>query len=59
MPSSEWRVKGIVGVEGIAGPGDPRVAEYRIVPEPELVRSRGLVVAEGRLVVRRVIEDGR
>jgi tRNA G18 (ribose-2'-O)-methylase SpoU len=38
---------------------DPRIAAYRNVPDPELVRSRGLFIAEGRLVVRRVIEDGR
>lgn len=38
---------------------DPRVAEYRDVAEPELVRQRGLFVAEGRLVVRRLIEDAR
>jgi tRNA G18 (ribose-2'-O)-methylase SpoU len=38
---------------------DPRVAEYRNVPDPELVRARALFVAEGRLIVRRVIEDGR
>lgn len=46
-------------LERIAAPDDPRVAEYRDVAEPELVRVRGLFVAEGRLVVRRVIEDGR
>jgi tRNA G18 (ribose-2'-O)-methylase SpoU len=38
---------------------DPRIAAYRDIPDPELVRSRGLFVAEGRLVVRRLIEDGR
>ena len=38
---------------------DPRVQEYRVVSEPELVRDSGLFVAEGRLVVRRAIEDGR
>jgi tRNA G18 (ribose-2'-O)-methylase SpoU len=38
---------------------DPRVREYRAVSEPELARDSGLFVAEGRLVVRRVIEDGR
>ena len=38
---------------------DPRVQEYRAISEPELVRDSGLFVAEGRLVVRRVIEDGR
>ena len=40
-------------------PADPRVAEYRDVPEPELIRARGLFVAEGRLVVRRLIDEGR
>src|SRR5437867_6335018 len=38
---------------------DPRLAEYRGLSDGELMRSRGLFVAEGRLVVRRVIEDGR
>ena len=38
---------------------DPRIADYRMVAEPELVRTRGLFVAEGRLVVERVISDGR
>lgn len=37
---------------------DPRVAEYHGVPDPELLRERGLFVAEGRLVVRRLLEDG-
>jgi tRNA G18 (ribose-2'-O)-methylase SpoU len=40
-------------------PDDPRVVDYRDIPEPELVRERGLFVAEGRLVVRRLIESGR
>jgi len=46
-------------VERIEREDDPRVAEYRHVPDPELVRSRGLFVAEGRFVVRRVLDDGR
>jgi tRNA G18 (ribose-2'-O)-methylase SpoU len=37
---------------------DPRVAEYHGVPAPELLCERGLFVAEGRLVVRRLLEDG-
>jgi tRNA G18 (ribose-2'-O)-methylase SpoU len=37
--------------------GDPRVAEYRDVREPDLIRERGLFVAEGRLVVQRVIDE--
>jgi tRNA G18 (ribose-2'-O)-methylase SpoU len=51
--------EGLIVLERITGPADPRIAEYRDVAEPELVRSRGLFVAEGRLVVRRLIEDGR
>jgi tRNA G18 (ribose-2'-O)-methylase SpoU len=46
-------------VERIARADDRRVVDYRDVPDPELLRSRGLFVAEGRIVVRRVIEDGR
>jgi tRNA G18 (ribose-2'-O)-methylase SpoU len=40
-------------------PGDPRLALYRNIPDPELVRSAGLFVAEGRLVVRRLLGDTR
>ena len=40
-------------------PADPRVGEYRDVAEPELIRDRGLFVAEGRLVVQRVIDERR
>lgn len=36
---------------------DPRVAEFRNVPDPERVRQRGIVVAEGRFVVRRVLHS--
>lgn len=46
-------------IERLAGPTDPRVSEYRDIAEPELVRSRGLFVAEGRLVVRRLLEERR
>jgi tRNA G18 (ribose-2'-O)-methylase SpoU len=46
-------------VERIDHIGDPRIAAYRDLADPELVRARGLFIAEGRLVVRRVIEDGR
>lgn len=37
---------------------DPRLLEYRSIGDPDLLRPRGLFVAEGRLVVRRVIEHG-
>lgn len=40
-------------------PDDPRVAEYAATSDPALARERGLFVAEGRLVVARLIEDGR
>ena len=33
--------------------------EYRSLADPDLLRSHGLFVAEGRLVVSRVVEDGR
>jgi len=46
-------------VERIADPRDPRIAAYSRMADSELVRSRGLFVAEGRFVVRRVIESGR
>jgi len=38
---------------------DPRIADYRNVSEPALLRTQGLFVAEGRLVVGRLLEDGR
>lgn len=47
------------GLQRITSPDDPRVALYRSVTDPELAHSRGLFVAEGRLVVRRVLENAR
>jgi tRNA G18 (ribose-2'-O)-methylase SpoU len=38
---------------------DPRVADYRGVSDRALLRSRDLFVAEGRIVVSRLIEDTR
>jgi tRNA G18 (ribose-2'-O)-methylase SpoU len=38
---------------------DARVADYRAIPDSELLRARGLFVAEGRLVVRRLLESRR
>ena len=43
----------------VTGPDDPRVAAYRHIADAERLRARGLFVAEGRLVVRRVLEDAR
>ena len=46
-------------VEHVLSADDPRIAAFRGVRDPELVRRRGLFIAEGRLIVRRAIEDGR
>jgi tRNA G18 (ribose-2'-O)-methylase SpoU len=46
----------IIEVETLS---DPRLDDYRNVPDPELLRSRGIFVAEGRLVVRRLLESPR
>ena len=43
----------------IDSPDDPRVEAYRDLRDRELMARKGLFVAEGRLVVRRVIESGR
>jgi len=48
-----------MSIERIENGDDPRVAAYRGLRDGELVRSRGLFVAEGRLVVRRVLDDRR
>ena len=46
----------IVAVED---PDDPRLADYRDVPDPVLLRERGLFVAESRLVVRALLTHAR
>ncbi|HEX2343767.1 MAG TPA: RNA methyltransferase [Vicinamibacterales bacterium] len=38
---------------------DPRLALYRGVRDPELLREHGVFIAEGRLVVRRLLESSR
>ena len=38
---------------------DPRVAPYRAIGEPAAIERAGFFVAEGRLVVERLLEDGR
>ncbi len=37
----------------------PRVHDYRLLGDPRELRSRGLFVAEGRLVVERMLPDAR
>jgi tRNA G18 (ribose-2'-O)-methylase SpoU len=44
-----------VPVLSVDDPGDPRLADYGGIPEPELARTRGVFVAEGRLVVHRLL----
>lgn len=48
-----------VGILRIDDPADPRIAAYQNVPDPDLLLREGLFVAEGRLVVRRLIEGRR
>lgn len=43
----------------VAAPDDPRIALYRGVSDPELLRREGRFVAEGRLVVRRLLSSSR
>ncbi len=38
---------------------DPRIADYRNVPDADLLRRRGLFVAENRLVVRTLLASAR
>jgi tRNA G18 (ribose-2'-O)-methylase SpoU len=38
---------------------DARIDDYRNVPDPELLARRGVFIAEGRLVVRRLLEGRR
>jgi tRNA G18 (ribose-2'-O)-methylase SpoU len=46
-------------IHRIESPGDPRLAPYRRVGDPGWLRDAGLFVAEGRLVVQRLIGSGR
>jgi tRNA G18 (ribose-2'-O)-methylase SpoU len=46
-------------IQHIDAPDDPRIAAYAEVGDHERIRARGLFVAEGRLVCRRLIESGR
>jgi tRNA G18 (ribose-2'-O)-methylase SpoU len=43
------------GVIPVASLDDPRLAEYRLLANPTALREQGLFVAEGRLVVRRLL----
>src|SRR5687768_9600918 len=41
----------------INDPGDARLDDYRNIPDGELVARRGIFVAEGRLVVSRLLTE--
>ena len=43
----------------IDDPADARLEDYRNVPDPELIEQRGVFVAEGRLVVARLLKGSR
>ena len=43
----------------VEDPGDERIAAYRDVGDPAALRAGGRFVAEGRLVVQRLVEDAR
>lgn len=43
----------------IDDPADPRLADYHNVPDPALIERRGIFVAEGRLVVSRLLASPR
>jgi len=38
-------------------PADERLSDFRAVSDPDLARTRGLFIAEGRLVVRRLLTE--
>ena len=46
-------------LERVDDASDPRIAAYRAVGDPAALERGGLFVAEGRLVVERLLEDGR
>jgi len=46
-----------VDVERLTSIADPRLEDYRIVRDPELVRKSACFVAEGRLVVKTLLTD--
>ena len=50
-----YQVRRVPVLSGSTTARRPRLADYRGVPDPELARARGVFVAEGRLVVRRLL----
>jgi len=54
-----WRGAGNIAIIAVGDAYDPRLADYRNIPDPALVEQRGIFVAEGRLVVQRLLSGGR
>jgi tRNA G18 (ribose-2'-O)-methylase SpoU len=48
-----------MGTVGITDPSDPRLDESRDLSDAELVKRRGIFIAEGRLVVSRLLASER
>jgi tRNA G18 (ribose-2'-O)-methylase SpoU len=46
-------------VVSVDGPADPRLADYARLSDRDLLASRNCFIAEGRLVVERLIAEGR
>ena len=46
-------------IEPVDNPGDPRLSDFHAVPDPVLLRRRGLFVAESRFVVRELLTHPR
>src|SRR5262245_60558485 len=43
----------------IEGPRDSGVAAYRDLSDSEVLRQHGLFIAEGRLILKRIVDSGR
>jgi tRNA G18 (ribose-2'-O)-methylase SpoU len=52
------RYDSIVTLVRIESDADERLMDFRNIPDPDLLVRRGLFVAEGRLVVTRLLESG-
>src|SRR5262245_46760139 len=57
--AEETSPKALMADIHVDSPEDPRLVEYGNLAESELIRASGAFIAEGRLVVQRVIGDGR
>jgi tRNA G18 (ribose-2'-O)-methylase SpoU len=54
-----WRGAGNIAIIAVGDACDPRLADYRNIPDPALVEQRGIFIAEGRLVVQRLLSGSR